>query len=85
MRTGLALFGVSLGLLKWNATSNTEGYLVAIMGIVVLITSTQRYFRVMKLLESGKYEPNVHGVLSVVTVIIAAVATAFALQFRNQT
>ena len=84
MRTGLALIGASLGLLKWSEISDTEGYLVAFMGIVVLVMATCRYFRNMQLLEGGFFAPNVHGILLVITVVIAAIVAAFALQFQNR-
>ncbi|CAB9501503.1 Conserved hypothetical protein [Seminavis robusta] len=84
MRTGLALIGVSLGLLKWDDNGNAaEGYLVAVMGVVVLLMATHRYFRNMRLLEGGMFEPNVHGVVLVVFVVVAAVGTAFVMQFRT--
>ena len=84
-RTGLALIGASLGLLKWDADGNAlEGYLVAFMGIVVLVMATQRYFQNMQLLEGGFFAPNVHGIMIVITVVIAAIVTAFCLQFHNQ-
>lgn len=79
MRTSLALIGASLGLLKWDAIANWAGYLVAILGIVVLITSTMRYFRVMILLEEGKFEPNIHGILVIVLVACAAIVAAYVL------
>jgi uncharacterized membrane protein YidH (DUF202 family) len=50
------------------------------MGMAVLIMATHRYYYVMQLLEAGKFAPNVHGVLSVVSVVVAVIATAFALQ-----
>ena len=84
MRTGLALIGVSLGLLKWDADGNAvEGYLVAVMGVVVLLMATHRYFRNMQLIERGIFAPNVHGVILVVTVVVAAIAAAFAMQFHS--
>lgn len=83
MRTGLALIGASLGLLKWSEVSDTEGYLVAFMGIVVLVMSTVRYFRNMQLLEGGYYEPNVHGILMIVTVVVASIVTAFFSQWKD--
>jgi hypothetical protein len=39
-RTSLALIGASIGLLKWDAFSSVEGYLVGLTGVVALITST---------------------------------------------
>jgi uncharacterized membrane protein YidH (DUF202 family) len=84
MRTSLALIGASLGLLKWDAVANWAGYLVAILGIVVLITSTQRYFRVMTLLEEGKFEPNVQGIIAIVSTAVCAIISAFVLQHVHQ-
>ena len=83
MRTGLALIGASLGLLKWSEVSDTEGYLVATMGIVVLVMATHRYFRNMQLLEGGYFEPNVHGIIMVVTVVVTSIATAFFVQWKD--
>ncbi len=40
IRTSLALIGASIGLLKWDAFSSVEGYLVGLTGVVALITST---------------------------------------------
>jgi uncharacterized membrane protein YidH (DUF202 family) len=54
------------------------------MGIVVLVMATVRYFRNMALLEGGYFEPNIHGVLVVVTVVVTAIATAFILEFNRQ-
>lgn len=84
MRTSLALIGASLGLLKWDAVANWAGYLVAILGIVVLIASTQRYFRVMMLLEEGKFEPNVQGIIAIVSTVVCAIITAFVLQHVHE-
>jgi uncharacterized membrane protein YidH (DUF202 family) len=78
LRTGLSIIGASLALLKWDY--NGTGYVVAIVGIVVLINSTQRYFCVMQLLEQGKFEPNVRGILILVSVVVAvAIVAAFVL------
>ena len=77
LRTGLSIIGASLALLKWDY--NGTGYVVAIVGIVVLINSTQRYFRVMQLLEQGKFEPNVRGILILVSVVAVAIVAAFVL------
>ena len=84
IRTSLALIGASLGLLKWDAASTQEAYLVAGLGIVALITSTQRYFRVMQQLDRGEFEPNVRGVLVVVVTVTIAVIAAFVLQRIHQ-
>lgn len=84
-RTGLALIGAGLGLLKWDAEgSDAEGYLVAFMGILCLVMATYRYFHNMQLLAAGFFEPNVHGILMVVTVVVATIATAFAMQFHKR-
>ena len=61
-----------------------EGYLVAVTGIVALLMSTWRYFRNMQLLETGKFKPNIHGIVLVVTVVVTAVATAFFMQWNEQ-
>ena len=84
MRTSLALIGASLGLLKWDAVSNSAGYLVAVLGVVCLISSTERYFSNMHRLENGEFVPNVRGILVVVAVVIAAIVGAFVLHFMNQ-
>ena len=84
MRTSLALLGISLGLLKWDAINNWAGYLVAVMGLVVLITSTKRYFRVMQLLEQGKFEPNVQGIIAIVATVSCAIIAAYVLQHMHQ-
>ena len=80
----MALIGASLGLLKWDQTSNVEGYLVAAIGIVALVSATLRYFRNMQLLEGGMFEPNVHGILAVVTAVVAAIVTAYVIQYRHR-
>lgn len=83
MRTGLALVGASLALLKWDTVSNWAGYLVAFLGIVVLLTATHRYFRVMQLLERQQFEPNIHGIVCIVSVAIVAIIVAFVLQHTH--
>mmetsp|Transcript_767 Transcript_767/g.1620 ORF Transcript_767/g.1620 Transcript_767/m.1620 type:complete len:154 (+) Transcript_767:265-726(+) len=83
MRTSLALIGASLGLLKWDAVSDVAGYIVATLGVVCLISSTERYFTNMKHLEQGKFVPNVRGILVVVVVIVGAIIGAFVLHFHN--
>jgi putative membrane protein len=77
-RTSLSLIGAGLALLKWDGT--VLGYVVAAMGIILLVTSTRRYFRVMRLLQEGRFAPNVSGIIFVMTVTVAAIATAFCLQ-----
>lgn len=84
MRTSLALIGASLGLLKWDAVSNSAGYLVAVLGVVCLISSTERYFSNMHRLEKGEFVPNVRGILVIVVVVVAAIVGAFVLHFMNQ-
>ena len=84
LRTGLSLIGISLGLLKWSAVSDASGYLVFLLGVSVLITSTQRYFRVMRLLEQGEFEPNIHGILTVVIVSVVAIVAALILHLQHQ-
>jgi putative membrane protein len=84
MRTALSLIGAGLALLKWDAVANAAGYLLAALGIVLLVTSTQRYFRVMRLLQQGKFEPNVGGIISIVAVTVAAIVAAFYLQHTHQ-
>lgn len=83
MRTALALIGASLALLKWDAFSMMTGYLVAVVGVAILIISTKRYFRVMMLLEQGLFEPNVLGVVCTVSVVVAAIVSTFVLHFIN--
>jgi putative membrane protein len=78
-RTSLSLIGAGLALLKWDGTK--LGYLVAATGILLLVTSTRRYFRVMHLLQQGRFEPNVSGIIFVMTVTVAAIVAAFFVQF----
>ena len=84
MRTSLSLLGASLGLLKWDAVSNAAAYLVAVLGAVCLISSTERYFGTMRRLERGEFAPNVRGILIVVVVMIGAIGGAFVLHFQHQ-
>jgi uncharacterized membrane protein YidH (DUF202 family) len=84
MRTGLALIGASLGLLKWDQSSQITGYLIAATGVVVLIMATHRYFHVMKLLEGGMFEPNIHGIVLIVTVVVTAIVTAFSVELHER-
>ena len=83
-RISLALIGASLGLLKWDAVSVWTGYLVAVVGVVCLINSTERYFSNMHRLEKGEFVPNVRGILVIVVVVVAAIVGAFVLHFMNQ-
>jgi hypothetical protein len=69
----------SIGLLKWNASSSLEGYLVGLTGVVALITSTYRYFHAMQLLQEGRYEPNVTTILIVVVKVSVKTAAAFVI------
>ena len=83
-RTSLALIGASLGLLKWDAVSVWTGYLVAVVGVVCLINSTERYFSNMHRLEKGEFVPNARGILVIVVVVVVAIVGAFVLHFMNQ-
>jgi putative membrane protein len=78
-RTSLSLIGAGLALLKWDGT--VLGYLLVATGILLLVTSTRRYFRVMHLLQEGRFEPNVSGIVFVMTVTVAAIVAAFFVQF----
>ena len=79
LRTSLALVGASLGLLKWDAVSQVTGYLVGFLGVCTLVTATLRYFRVMRLLERGKYEPNVYSILIINLSVAVCVVVAYAM------
>ncbi|KAL7572113.1 hypothetical protein ACA910_001750 [Epithemia clementina (nom. ined.)] len=83
IRTGLALFGASIALLKWDDFSNVMAYTVAVLGLMVMMISTRRYFKVMHLLDQGRFEPNIDGILFVVVVSSIAIAVAFVLHERN--
>lgn len=76
MRTSLALIGISIGLLKWKGIDDALGYCVALLGAVVLLSSTLRYYRVMKLLNEGKFEPNVKAILLIVSMVLLGMAGA---------
>lgn len=77
VRTGLALLGASIGLLKWEDISNVAAYLVALLGLSVLLISTRRYFRVMVLLDRGQFEPNVFEAFFVVTFAMVIISVTF--------
>ena len=79
VRTGLALFGASIALLKWDDMSNVMAYLLAILGMIVMAISTKRYFHVMHLLEEGRFEPHSGGILFVVAMSSLLIAVAFIL------
>jgi putative membrane protein len=83
MRTSLALIGASIGLLKWEAVHEGEGYLVGIVGVAALLTSTYRYFYVMRRLRHNQYEPNVIPILIMVAVVSVTVVFAFTLHYRD--
>ena len=85
MRTSLALIGASLGLLKWDAAEATVGYIVAVLGVVCLLSSTERYFGTMRRLERGEFVPNARGILIVVAAVVAAIIAAFVLHFTEST
>lgn len=79
MRTALALIGVSIGLLKWDGVENLLGYAAALLGGVTLLMSTQRYFCVMRLLDEGRFEPNVRGIMVVVGTMVVCMVAVLAL------
>ena len=83
MRTSLALIGASLGLLKWDAVEAAVGYIVAVLGVVCLLSSTERYFGNMHRLERGEFVPNARGILIVVVAVVAAIIAAFVLHFTS--
>ena len=65
IRTALALMGASIGLIKWGGESDLEleGYLLGLVGLVAVITSTRRYFYVMRQLNRDEaFVPNVIGI-----------------------
>jgi putative membrane protein len=84
IRTALALTGVGIGLLRWGGIANSEGYLVLALGVLVLISSTQRYLLVMQQLSIGRFEPNVRSALGIVVVILTGVIALLALQATHQ-
>ena len=84
MRTSLALIGASLGLLKWDAAEASVGYIVAVLGVVCLLSSTERYFGTMRR-ERGEFVPNARGILIVVATVVAAIIAAFVLHFTEST
>lgn len=81
MRTSLSLIGASIALLKWDATEVVSAYLIGILGLIVLLSSTYRYFRVMQFLELGTFEPNVQSILFVVPITFVAFISAFVLYY----
>ena len=85
MRTSLALIGASLGLLKWDAVEASVGYIVAVLGVVCLLSSTERYFGNMRRLARGEFVPNARGILIVVATVVAAIIAAFVLHFTEST
>lgn len=80
MRTSLALIGISIGLLKWEGIDDALGYYVALLGAVVLLSSSRRYYRVMKLLNEGRFEPNVKAILLIVSMILVCMADVLGKQ-----
>jgi putative membrane protein len=84
VRTALSLTGVGLGLLRWTGISNAAGFLVLLLGLVVLVTATHRYYVVMYQLSQQKFEPNVRSALGMVVLILAVIATLLALYFTHQ-
>merc|ERR1719375_2435991 len=85
MRTSLALIGASLALLKWDGSTHADamGYIVAIVALVMMAASTDRYFTNMRHLERGEFRPNTRGIISIVLVVLCAIASAFILHFRD--
>ena len=78
-RTALALMGASIGLIKFGADSGLEleGYLLGLVGLVAIMTSTRRYFYVMRQINADEaFVPNVIGIS--ITVVIAAAAYGIA-------
>uniref|UniRef100_A0A7S2VAF4 DUF202 domain-containing protein n=1 Tax=Entomoneis paludosa TaxID=265537 RepID=A0A7S2VAF4_9STRA len=84
VRTGLALLGASIGLLKWEDISSVTAYIVALLGLVVLAVSTRRYFRVMHQLLEDKFEPNTSEALLVVGMALFAIGATFILHETGQ-
>jgi len=84
IRTALSLAGVGLALLKWQGIANSAGYLVFCLGVMALVSSTVRYFRVMQQLSQSKFEPNVHGIVSVVVVIFGVLVALLGLHLTGQ-
>jgi uncharacterized membrane protein YidH (DUF202 family) len=76
---------LSISLLKGgDSTSLVEGYLAALIGLVAVLSSTQRYFRVMRMLEQGQFQPNVNSVMFVVVVVLASAGISFAFYFLER-
>jgi len=86
IRTALAMIGASIAMLKWDDSSvtNIDGYCVGCVGIVVLIVSTQQYFHNMRLLQEGKFQPNVLTPLLIVVVVTFVLVLAFAMHFKYE-
>ena len=85
IRTSLALVGASIGLLKWDAVGSTEGYMLGIIGVTALVTSTYRYFRVMERLERNSFEPNVRSILAVVVIVAVCFMLVYVLPLVKPT
>jgi len=79
IRTALALLGASIGLLKWDAVNDLQGYLCGILGIIVLLISSRRYHRNMRLLMGGRFEPNTVSATFVATFVAALFLVVFVL------
>ena len=84
MRTSLALIGASLALLKWDGTRDATGYIVAVVALVMMASSTDRYFTNMRHLERGEFRPNTRGIIFIVLVVLCAIASAFIVHFRDR-
>jgi putative membrane protein len=79
IRTALSISGVGLGLLQWQV-DNGAGYLVLSLGVLLLVTSTVRYLKLMRQLSQRQFEPNVQGALVVVSVILIVIVALLGLQ-----
>mmetsp|Transcript_17225 Transcript_17225/g.47129 ORF Transcript_17225/g.47129 Transcript_17225/m.47129 type:complete len:145 (+) Transcript_17225:45-479(+) len=79
VRTGLALLGASIALLKWEDVSSVTAYIVAVLGLTVIVLSTRRYFHVMNLLQKNEFEPNVGEALFIVSAALIVIVVTFVL------
>ena len=59
------------------------GYIVAIVALVFMTLSTERYFTNMRHLERGEFRPNTRGIILIFLVVLGAIASAFILHFRD--
>ena len=82
-RTALAVIGSALGLLKWDEFPDATAYFVLVLGVVMLVCSTNRYLGVMKLLADGKFEPNVREVFVVMIFTVSALLVGLVMHFMG--